>query len=161
MSTHFEIHPTYSAYSSLLRNTIAKFESSGTYVTKGERNVIKKIELDGVVFNIKKFKTPNAVQSLVYRFLRKSKAKAKKSQSLFVCFVLFFVCLFCFCFFFRLFVCLFVCFFCLFVYFVLFVCFFVLSKESSQLALFFVVFVFLFSFSVVKFVTSNSIKEVC
>ena len=44
-------------------------------MVEGDRNTIKKVALDGTVFNIKKFKTPNIFQSLVYQFLRKSKAK--------------------------------------------------------------------------------------
>ncbi len=50
-------------------------KKKGKYVTKGERNVIKMVQLEGTSFNIKKFKTPNTFQSLVYEFLRKSKAK--------------------------------------------------------------------------------------
>ena len=37
--------------------------------------MIKKIQIDGTALNIKKFKTPNAFQSLVYQYIRKSKAK--------------------------------------------------------------------------------------
>ena len=75
MATHFVIHPEYLAFEKRLRKVLSQFETSGSYVTKGDRNTIKKIELNGKLFNIKKFKTPNAVQSLVYRFVRKSKAK--------------------------------------------------------------------------------------
>ncbi len=58
-----------------LRDVLHNFSEKGEYVTKGERNVIKRVQLEGVSFNIKKFKTPNVFQSLVYEFLRKSKAK--------------------------------------------------------------------------------------
>ncbi len=69
------IHQNYIHLKNKLVQTLTKFETSGDYVTKGERNVIKKFEIEGVFYNIKKFKTPNAFQSLVYQYLRKSKAK--------------------------------------------------------------------------------------
>tara|TARA_R110002072_G_scaffold125944_3_gene262543 strand:- start:79281 stop:80030 length:750 start_codon:yes stop_codon:yes gene_type:complete len=75
MATHFIIGTEYKVFEEALRKALQQFETSGEYVTMGDRNVIKKIEIDGKVFNIKKFKTPNFLQSLVYRFLRKSKAK--------------------------------------------------------------------------------------
>ena len=40
-------------------------------VVKGDRNVIKKFRVGDTTYNVKKFKTPNAIQSLVYRFLRR------------------------------------------------------------------------------------------
>ncbi len=69
------IHKNYKHIEAALLQAVANFETSGEYVTKGERNVIKKFEIEGVYYNIKKFKTPNAFQSLVYQYLRKSKAK--------------------------------------------------------------------------------------
>ena len=41
----------------------------------GERNTIKKVNIEGVTMTIKKFKTPNIFQSLVYGYFRKSKAR--------------------------------------------------------------------------------------
>ncbi|MAZ71899.1 MAG: lipopolysaccharide kinase [Flavobacteriaceae bacterium] len=72
-STH--LHKDYKQIEAALTAAVTNFESMGTYVTKGERNVIKKFEIEGVYYNIKKFKTPNPFQSLVYQYLRKSKAK--------------------------------------------------------------------------------------
>ena len=69
------VHKDYQHIGPQLWDAIDNFETMGAYVTKGERNVIKKVEIKGEVYNIKKFKTPNAVQRLVYRYLRKSKAK--------------------------------------------------------------------------------------
>ncbi|MGJ8667745.1 MAG: lipopolysaccharide kinase InaA family protein [Patiriisocius sp.] len=66
------------AYSNLLGDIVTllqDFDNLGEYVTKGDRNVIKKVTVKGVTLNIKKFKTPNFFQALVYQFLRKSKAK--------------------------------------------------------------------------------------
>lgn len=72
-TTH--IHQNYEPIKPALLQAVANFETTGEYVTKGERNVIKKFEIKGVFYAIKKFKTPNAFQSLVYQYLRKSKAK--------------------------------------------------------------------------------------
>ncbi len=75
MRENFIIHPKYSQLAEKLKDVLHNFEKNGEYVTKGERNVIKMVQLEGTSFNIKKFKTPNFFHSLVYEFLRKSKAK--------------------------------------------------------------------------------------
>lgn len=75
MHENFVIHPNYSHLAAKLTEVLHNFSKKGEYVTKGERNVIKKVQIGETYFNIKKFKTPNAFQSLVYQFLRKSKAK--------------------------------------------------------------------------------------
>ena len=54
---------------------ITHFNTKGTYVTKGERNVIKSFKVGEETFNIKSFKTPKLINSFVYRHLRKSKAE--------------------------------------------------------------------------------------
>lgn len=75
MPDNFVVHPNYSNLLPELKNVLLNFSEIGENVTDGKRNVIKKVVIDGVSFNIKKFKNPNPLQSLVYRFLRKSKAK--------------------------------------------------------------------------------------
>ena|SRR5690606_9723631 len=75
MHENFIINPKYSHLAEKLKEVLHDFSHKGEYVTKGERNVIKMVQLEGISFNIKKFKTPNAFQSLVYKFIRKSKAK--------------------------------------------------------------------------------------
>lgn len=75
MHSTFVVHPKYAQLEPQLKAVLQNFSKSGEYVTKGERNVIKKFEVGGTVFNIKKFKTPNIFQAFVYQFLRKSKAK--------------------------------------------------------------------------------------
>lgn len=75
MRENFIIHPKYSHIAEKLKDVLNNFSEKGEYVTRGDRNVIKRVHLEGVSFNIKKFKTPNKFQSLVYEFLRKSKAK--------------------------------------------------------------------------------------
>lgn len=75
MRENFVIHPDHSKIATKLRDVFHNFSEKGEFVTKGDRNVIKRINIDGTSLNIKKFKTPNAFQSLVYEFIRKSKAK--------------------------------------------------------------------------------------
>ncbi len=75
MRENFVIHPNYSHLAAKLGDVLHNFSKKGEYVTKGERNVIKMVQLDGTSFNIKKFKTPNPFQALVYQYIRKSKAK--------------------------------------------------------------------------------------
>lgn len=75
MSENFVVHPKYEPLAKKLYAVLQDFHSKGEYITKGERNVIKRIGIEGNSLNIKKFKTPSTLQSLVYRFIRKSKAK--------------------------------------------------------------------------------------
>lgn len=82
MPENFVVHPDYSHLSSNLRKVLNEFSKTGEYVTKGGRNEIKKTVVDDVSLNIKKFKTPNAIQSLVYKYLRKSKAKRSYEYAL-------------------------------------------------------------------------------
>ena len=75
MRENFVIHPNYSHMAAKLRDVLHNFSEKGEYVTRGDRNVIKRVHIEGSSYNIKKFKIPNPLQSLVYEFLRKSKAK--------------------------------------------------------------------------------------
>ncbi|NND63735.1 MAG: lipopolysaccharide kinase [Flavobacteriaceae bacterium] len=75
MKETFVIHPNYSEFKTPLKEVLNRFSEVGEYMVKGDRNTIKKMEIDGTIFSVKKFKTPNVFQSLVYRFLRKSKAR--------------------------------------------------------------------------------------
>ncbi len=75
MRENFVIHPNYSHLAAKLTDVLHNFSKKGEYVVKGERNVIKMVQIEGTSINIKKFKTPNAFQSLVYQNVRKSKAK--------------------------------------------------------------------------------------
>ncbi len=69
---HF--HPKYESHKVDLLGFISDFEVGGVDVMKGDRNVIKSFDLDGKKINIKSFKKPNPFNSMVYKFIRKSKA---------------------------------------------------------------------------------------
>jgi hypothetical protein len=75
MSFTLVVHPNFVSLETAISNLLSDFEHTGVYLTKGDRNVIKKATLDGVTLTIKKFKTPNVFQGLVYQYLRESKAK--------------------------------------------------------------------------------------
>ncbi len=75
MNLDLIIHPDYSQHYETLIALLLNFESNEQFVTKGERNVIKKATIDDTVLNIKKFKTPNFFQGMVYAYLRKGKAQ--------------------------------------------------------------------------------------
>jgi hypothetical protein len=75
MSLDVIIHPNYLQLQGAISILLVDFENKGEYLTKGDRNVIKKATVGGVTLTIKKFKTPSLFQGLVYQYLRKSKAK--------------------------------------------------------------------------------------
>lgn len=56
-------------------NCLKNFNSEGKSLNKGQRNSIKIFNLETEKINIKSFKIPNAVNKIVYRFFRKSKAE--------------------------------------------------------------------------------------
>lgn len=58
-----------------LLNFIINFKSSGDMFNDGDRNIIKTETINGVVVNVKSFRTPNFINKFVYRFFRKSKAQ--------------------------------------------------------------------------------------
>ncbi|QAA80765.1 lipopolysaccharide kinase [Aequorivita sp. H23M31] len=82
MRDNFIVHPHYSNLESALKEAVQNFSEVGENVTEGQRNTIKKIKIGETYFNIKQFKTPNSFQSVVYRFLRKSKAKRSYEYAL-------------------------------------------------------------------------------
>ncbi len=75
MSVSFVVHPDFEHIKPKLQKAISRFAENEDYIVREGRNTIKKLEIDGEHFTIKKFKTPGLFQGLVYRFLRKSKAR--------------------------------------------------------------------------------------
>jgi len=69
------VHPAYSEKTIPLQDAINRFDDIDELVMEGERNTLKKVKIGEEYFNIKKFKTPSFFQGLIYRFLRKSKAR--------------------------------------------------------------------------------------
>ncbi|MEM7085460.1 MAG: lipopolysaccharide kinase InaA family protein [Bacteroidota bacterium] len=75
MKESFSVHPSYAQRTEQIQQMVHHFHTTGEMVVDGDRNVIKKMRIEGEYFNIKKFKTPNFFQGLVYQLLRKSKAQ--------------------------------------------------------------------------------------
>ena len=70
---HF--HPNYEAKKTEILEFIEHFDHKGKDVLKGDRNEIKCFEFDDEKINIKSFKVPNVFNSMIYKFIRKSKSK--------------------------------------------------------------------------------------
>ena len=56
-------------------NMLSNFDSTGTLAVDGERNTIRTVELGGEKWSVKRFKKPNLFNSLVYRWIRPTKAR--------------------------------------------------------------------------------------
>ncbi len=54
---------------------LADLDSVGERVGNGDRNLVKKVIVQGRHLNIKSFKRPNLINKVVYRYFRKSKAR--------------------------------------------------------------------------------------
>ena len=64
MAKTFVVYTDFEALKSQFQAAIDGFAANREFVTKGERNVIKKAEIEGEIYNIKKFKTPGFIQGL-------------------------------------------------------------------------------------------------
>ncbi|OIQ17275.1 MAG: Kdo domain containing protein [Flavobacterium sp. MedPE-SWcel] len=69
------IHPNFQNQSEEITAIIENFTTQGTLFIDGKRNKIKLFELNNFTVNVKSFKVPNLINKLVYRFVRKSKAR--------------------------------------------------------------------------------------
>ncbi len=71
----YVINPDFSYLEPFLQNISDNFGSVGKPFGDGTRNKIRLVEKDGLVVNTKSFKLPNLINTIVYRYFRKSKAK--------------------------------------------------------------------------------------
>jgi len=69
------LNPDYKQIEIEIKDAILNFENKGQLLVKGSRNTIKIFETSEGVINVKSFKKPNLINTLVYRYLRASKAK--------------------------------------------------------------------------------------
>lgn len=76
------VHPAFSGEEKALVNVLENFDTKGELLAKGSRNTIKVFPDFPIVLNVKAFKTPNAVNRIVYRYLRDSKAKRSYEYAL-------------------------------------------------------------------------------
>lgn len=68
-------HPQYKNQEKALLQLVADFFKEGTLIVKGSRNTIKSNVLGHEKVNIKYFKKPGAIKSVIYSFFRSTKAK--------------------------------------------------------------------------------------
>ena len=68
-------HLLYQSKKNEIFEFIKKFNSSGLIFGDGNRNVIKLFDLESRKINIKSFKKPHLLNSIIYRYFRKSKAR--------------------------------------------------------------------------------------
>jgi hypothetical protein len=69
------LHSDYISLQNKFDFLLKNFKSSGELIGSEKRNVIKVFEIDGFNVNIKSFKKPNLINSLIYGYIRKSKAQ--------------------------------------------------------------------------------------
>lgn len=72
---NFKIHPEFANDSAKIQALIANFDTSGELLGEAVRNSIKIFDLDNKKVNIKSFKVPGILNSFIYRYIRKSKAR--------------------------------------------------------------------------------------
>lgn len=82
MGEKWVVLPEFKELGSELRQALDQFDQAGELVVAGDRNTIRKVQINGDWYSIKKFKQPNLFQSLVYRYLRKSKAERSYQYAL-------------------------------------------------------------------------------
>ncbi len=58
-----------------IEQVTATFSDAGVRVGDGNRNMVKFFEVQGLKLNFKRFKKPNLVNKIAYRYFRKSKAR--------------------------------------------------------------------------------------
>lgn len=68
-------HPLYQSKKKEIIELINDFNTSGLLFGDGNRNIIKLFDLDSTKVNIKSFKKPHLLNSIIYNYFRKSKAK--------------------------------------------------------------------------------------
>ncbi len=66
---------TFTGDKDMIRSFVMNYESQGSNFDERNRNSLKLFELQGKTINIKSFKKPNFFNSLIYRYMRPSKAK--------------------------------------------------------------------------------------
>jgi hypothetical protein len=68
-------HPLYQSKKNKIFETINNFNTSGFLFGDGNRNVIKLFDFDSIKVNVKSFKKPHILNSIIYKYFRKSKAR--------------------------------------------------------------------------------------
>ncbi len=70
----FVLSPDWQDKKEIIEKSIHSFEEEGS-VIHAQRNTVKNFQVQGDFINIKRFRTPHFLNAIVYRTIRKSKAK--------------------------------------------------------------------------------------
>lgn len=71
----FVIHPKYENRTGSIKKCVSNFKTDGELFGAAARNSIKTFQLAETMINIKSFKIPSLINGIIYRFIRKSKAR--------------------------------------------------------------------------------------
>lgn len=71
----FVVHPMFAADAEVVKSCILNFESQGELLGEAVRNAIKVFRIGERQINIKSFKKPTILNSFIYGYIRKSKAR--------------------------------------------------------------------------------------
>lgn len=69
------ISPAYIQHQAQLIHLVLNFDEVGSLFGDGKRNIIKTVTFESDLINIKSFKKPNLINTLIYQYFRKSKAR--------------------------------------------------------------------------------------
>jgi hypothetical protein len=72
---HHNIAKPFAGAETSIVEIVENFDATGTLFVKGSRNTIKTFPLGDITANVKAFKKPNLINTIAYRFFRKSKAR--------------------------------------------------------------------------------------
>jgi hypothetical protein len=71
----YTVNPSFGLVKKQLVHFVNNFDLEGTLFGDGKRNKIKLFDLEGTQINIKSFKIPNLINTIAYKYFRKSKAR--------------------------------------------------------------------------------------
>lgn len=71
----YTVNPSFSHVKNQLVHFVNNFDLEGVLFGDGKRNKIKLFDLEGTQINIKSFKVPNLINTIAYKYFRKSKAR--------------------------------------------------------------------------------------
>lgn len=71
----YTVNPSFGHVEKQLVHFVNNFDLEGTLFGDGKRNKIKLFDLEGTQINIKSFKVPNLINTIAYKYFRKSKAR--------------------------------------------------------------------------------------
>jgi tRNA A-37 threonylcarbamoyl transferase component Bud32 len=72
---NFKIHPQFAPLTEKIKALVADFGNSGKMLGEAVRNSIKIFDLEGQQVNIKSFRIPGILNTIIYGYIRKSKAR--------------------------------------------------------------------------------------